>query len=200
MAKRFKQAVFTLLALSAFSGAAEAHAGHGTTVGFAAGFLHPLSGLDHLLAMVAVGLLAARLGGKALWAVPAAFIGMMAVGGALGMNGFGLPMVEFGIAASVIVLGAAVALDFSLPISATMGLVGFFAIFHGHAHSSEVPLAASGLSYGFGFVMATALLHCMGLGLGLSIMRATGTRSSGIVKVAGAAMAGAGVALMAGYL
>jgi urease accessory protein len=200
MAKRFKQAVFTLLALSAFSGVAEAHTGHGATMGFVAGFVHPLSGLDHLLAMVAVGLLAVRIGGKALWAVPAAFIGMMAVGGALGMNGFSLPMVEFGIAASVIVLGAAVALDFSLPISSTMGLVGFFAIFHGHAHGSEVPLAASGLSYGFGFVMATALLHCMGLGLGLSIMRATGTRSSGMVKVAGAAMAAAGVGLMAGLI
>ena len=200
MAKRFKQAVFTLLALSAFSGVAEAHVGHGSTVGFAAGFLHPFSGLDHLLAMVAVGLLAARMGGKALWALPAAFVGMMAVGGALGMNGFGLPMVEFGIAASVIVLGAAVALDFGLPISATIGLVGFFAVFHGHAHGSEVPLAASGLGYGLGFAMATALLHCLGLGLGLSIMRATGSRSSGIVKVAGAAMAAAGVGLMAGLI
>ena len=148
MAKKFTQTVFTLLALAGFTGAAEAHTGHGHAIGFMHGFLHPLSGLDHMLAMVAVGLFAARLGGKAFWAVPLAFVAMMVVGGAMGMNGFGLPYVEFGIAASVIVLGAAVALDFSLPISAAMGLVGFFALFHGHAHGSEMPVAASGLTYG----------------------------------------------------
>ena len=200
MAKKFMQTVFTLLALAGFTGAAEAHTGVGHTIGFMHGFLHPLSGLDHMLAMVAVGLFAARLGGKAFWAVPLAFVAMMVVGGAMGMNGFALPYVEFGIAASVIVLGAAVALDFSLPISAAMGLVGFFALFHGHAHGSEMPLAVSGFTYGLGFVIATALLHCAGLGVGLAISQATVSRNSGLLKLTGAAMAVAGVGMMSGYL
>ena len=200
MAKKFTQTVFTLLALAGFTGAAEAHTGVGHTIGFMHGFLHPLSGLDHMLAMVAVGLFAARLGGKALWMVPAAFVAMMVVGGAMGMNGFALPYVEIGIAASVIVLGAAVALVFSLPISAAMGLVGFFAVFHGHAHGSEMPLDVSGLTYGLGFVIATALLHCAGLGLGFAISQATVSRNSGLLKLTGAAMAVAGVGMMSGYL
>ena len=200
MAKKFTQTVFTLLALAGFTGAAEAHTGVGHTIGFMHGFLHPLSGLDHMLAMVAVGLFAARLGGKAFWAVPLAFVAMMVVGGAMGMNGFALPYVEIGIAASVIVLGAAVALDFSLPISAAMGLVGFFAVFHGHAHGSEMPLAVSGLTYGLGFVIATALLHGAGLGLGFAISQTTVSRNSRLLKLTGAAMAVAGVGMMSGYL
>ncbi|MEP6826702.1 MAG: HupE/UreJ family protein [Aestuariivirga sp.] len=200
MAKTLTRTVFTLLALAGFTAGAEAHTGHGSTIGFMHGFLHPLSGLDHVLAMVAVGLFAVRLGGKALWMVPAAFVGMMIVGGAMGMNGMGLPGVEFGIAASVIVLGAAVALDFNLPTSLAMGLVGFFALFHGHAHGAEMPLEASGFTYGIGFVIATALLHCAGLGLGHSISRATSSRHSGLVKLTGAAMAVAGVGIMTGYL
>ena len=110
MAQKLTRTVLTLLAMAGFTGTAEAHTGVGHTIGFMHGFLHPLSGLDHMLAMVAVGLFAARLGGKAFWAVPLAFVAMMVVAGALGMNGIGLPYVEFGIAASVIVLGAAVAL------------------------------------------------------------------------------------------
>ncbi len=200
MAKKLIQTVFTLLALAGFAGVAEAHTGVGHTIGFMHGFMHPLSGLDHTLAMVAVGLFAARLGGKAFWAVPLAFVAMMVVGGTMGMNGIGLPYVEFGIAASVIVLGAAVALDFSLPVSAAMGLVGFFAVFHGHAHGAEMPVDATGLTYGMGFVIATALLHCAGLGLGLAISRATVSGHSGLVKLTGAAMAVAGVGMMAGYI
>jgi len=200
MAQRFKKLILVGAALVAFSGAAEAHVGHGSTVGFAAGFAHPLSGLDHMLAMVAVGLFAARLGGKALWQVPGAFVAMMALGGILGMNGFSLPYVELGIAASVIVLGAAVALEFSLPTAAAMGLAGFFALFHGHAHGSEMPLVASGFSYGAGFIAATILLHGLGLGLGVATLRATGSRSSDVVKVAGTAIAVAGFGLMAGWL
>ena len=200
MAKKLIQTVFTLLALAAFTGVAEAHTGVGHTIGFMHGFLHPLSGLDHMLAMIAVGLFAARLGGKAFWAVPLAFVAMMVVGGTMGMNGIGLPYVEFGIAASVIVLGAAVALGFSLPVSVAMGLVGFFAVFHGHAHGAEMPVDATGFNYGLGFVFATALLHCAGLGLGLAISRATVSRHSGLVKLTGAAMAVAGVGMMAGYI
>ncbi|MDE2383041.1 MAG: HupE/UreJ family protein [Alphaproteobacteria bacterium] len=194
MARNFRTLVLAAAALAGFSGAAEAHPGHGA-VGFAAGLLHPLSGLDHMVAMVAVGLFAARLGGRALWALPMAFIGMMSVGGALGMNGFALPYVEVGIAASVLVLGALVALEWSLPVSAAMGLVGFFALFHGHAHGSEMPALASGLSYGLGFVAATALLHGAGLALGVALKN-----SAGVVKVAGAAAAIAGAGLLLGAI
>ena len=200
MARKLIQILSTLAAFSAFTGIAEAHTGHGSTMGFTAGLLHPLSGLDHMLAMVAVGLFAARLGGKAFWAVPLAFVGMMIVGGALALNGIGLPYVEIGIAASVIVLGAAVALDFNLPVSAAMGLAGFFSLFHGHAHGAEMPVTASGVTYGLGFVMATALLHSAGLGLGLLASKASAPRNFNLFKVTGAAVALAGVALLAGSI
>lgn len=201
MAKRLTQTVFTLLALGALTGAAEAHVGVGSTAGFLHGFTHPLSGLDHVLAMTAVGLFAARLGGKALWLVPAAFVCMMAVGGAMGVSGMTLPGVEVGIAASVIVLGAAVALEFNLPTSLAMGLVGFFALFHGHAHGAEMPLEASGFTYGFGFTLATAILHGFGIALGLLVARIATRRSSfTIMRIAGGAMATVGVGMMTGYL
>ena len=132
------------------------------------GFMHPLGGLDHIIAMVAVGLLAARLGGRALWLVPASFITAMALAGLAGSAGMGLPYVETGIAVSVVVLGAIVALRVAMPIAAAMGLVAFFAIFHGYAHGIEMPETASGLAYGAGFVAATVLLHGIGIGLGLT--------------------------------
>ncbi len=154
-----KHLIISSLFLASMAGVAEAHTGVGSTIGFTHGFMHPLSGIDHMLAMVAVGLFAARLGGSALWLVPSAFVAMMAVGGFLGISGVELPFVEIGIAASVIVLGAAVALDFNLPTAAAMALVGFFALFHGHAHGAEMPETANGLTYGIGFMLATALLH-----------------------------------------
>jgi len=201
MAQLYKRLILSSLILAAFAGSAEAHVGVGSTSGFMHGFMHPLSGLDHMLAMTAVGLFAARLGGKALWLVPAAFVAMMAVGGAMGISGLGLPGVEFGIAASVIVLGAAVALDFSLPTAAAMGLVGFFALFHGHAHGAEMPVDASGFTYGIGFMLATALLHAFGIGLGLGIGRfATRSGSTLVLRAAGTAMVAAGVGLMAGLI
>ena len=126
-------------ALIALSGAALAHTGAGATSGFAHGFVHPIGGLDHVLAMVAVGLYAALLGGRALWLVPATFVGAMALGGALGMAGLALPYGEIGIALSVIALGLAVALRISLPVLIATALAGLFAIFHGHAHGAEMP-------------------------------------------------------------
>ncbi len=141
-----------------------AHPGH-EGPGLAAGFLHPLGGVDHIIAMVAVGLLAARLGGRALWLVPASFVGTMTVAG------LGLPYVETGIALSVVVLGAVAAFGVAMPVAAAMGLVAFFAVFHGYAHGAEMPETASGLAYGAGFVAATALLHGVGIGLGLMIGR-----------------------------
>jgi urease accessory protein len=187
-----------LLALSA--SAAQAHTGVGGTVGFGHGFGHPFSGLDHILAMVAVGLFAVNLGGRAMWLVPASFVSMMAAGGMLGIAGVNVPFVEIGIALSVMVLGAAVALRCNVPVVAAMALVGFFAIFHGHAHGAEMPADASGLAYAIGFTLATAILHAAGIGLGLGIGAASRNYAPRIAQVGGGAMALAGVGLLAGWL
>ena len=149
--------------------AALAHTGVGDTSGFGHGFGHPISGMDHVLAMVMVGVFAAQLGGRALWLVPATFVAVMALGGALGAAGVDVPFVETGIALSVIVLGAVVALNVKAPVAAAMGLVGLFAVFHGHAHGAEMPEDAGGLAYAAGFMLATALLHATGLGFGVAI-------------------------------
>ena len=185
------------LALIGATAPALAHTGHGDTHGFVAGFLHPVGGLDHVLAMVAVGLFAAHLGGRALWAVPAAFVALMAVGGALGINGVNVPFVETGIALSVVVFGLVLAAGVTLPVGVAMGLVGFFAIFHGHAHGAEMPADASGASYAAGFMVATALLHGAGVAVGLGAGRLASERA---VRIGGAAMAAAGVGLLAGWI
>jgi urease accessory protein len=179
---------------------ASAHPGHEGAPGFVHGFLHPLGGLDHILAMVAVGLFAARLGGRALWLVPASFVVTMAVAGVAGMTGFALPYVEAGIALSILVLGAAIALETTMPVAAAMGLVAFFAVFHGHAHGAEMPETMSGLAYGGGFIAATAALHALGIGLGLFIGRSGETVSRRILQVGGGAAALAGAALLAGAM
>jgi urease accessory protein len=132
----------------------------------AAGFVHPFTGLDHLLAMLAVGLWAAQLGGRWTWAVPLAFVGSMLLGGALGFAGVTLPYVEPMIAASVLVLGLLVSLKVRLRWSG-VALVGVFALFHGIAHATEMPPEMSRIVYAGGFVLATALLHAAGVGLGL---------------------------------
>jgi urease accessory protein len=188
------------LALVAVPTIALAHPGHEGTPGFIHGFVHPLGGLDHILAMVAVGLFAARLGGRALWLVPASFVVTMAVAGVAGMTGFGLAYVEAGIALSILVLGAAIALEMTMPVAAAMGLVAFFAIFHGHAHGAEMPETMSGLAYGAGFVAATAALHALGIGLGLFIGRTGESFSRRILQVGGSAAALAGAALLAGAM
>ncbi len=139
-----------------------------------AAFAHPLGGLDHILAMVTVGIFAWQLGGRALWLVPASFVAAMMLGGALAIAGVPVPMVETGIAASVIVLGATVALGIKAPVAIAMGLVGLFAIFHGHAHGSEMPLDAGAGTYAAGFMLATALLHMAGIALGAMIGRIGG--------------------------
>jgi urease accessory protein len=181
-------------ALLALPGMALAHTA-GTASGFAHGFIHPIGGLDHVLAMVAVGLYAALLGGRALWLVPATFVGMMAAGGALGMAGLVLPHAEIGIALSVIALGLAVALRIGLPTLIAMALTGLFAIFHGHAHGVEMP-DASGLTYAAGFLLATALLHGVGIALGLAAGRLSERSGWRAVQATGSAMALAGVAIL----
>lgn len=144
-----------------------AHAGHGEIHSMMHGFMHPISGADHMLTMIAVGMLAAILGGRALWAVPAAFMTMMAVGAAMAVAGANLPFVELGISLSVVALGLAVALQLPLPMAA-MGLVGFFAIFHGYAHLAEMPIDASGAGYAAGFLAATGMLHLVGIVAGIA--------------------------------
>lgn len=200
MAIKFKSIFVSLFLLGLGSSMAQAHTGAGATMGFTHGFGHPFSGLDHILAMIAVGLFASRLGGKALWLVPSAFVSMMAVGGMLGISGVDVPFVELGIAASVIVLGVAVALQIGVPTVAAMTLVGFFAIFHGHAHGAEMPSAASGLTYALGFMLATAILHGIGIMAGLLLGRAGQSSSDGVARVAGGAMALAGVGILTGYV
>ncbi|HKS65186.1 MAG TPA: HupE/UreJ family protein, partial [Xanthobacteraceae bacterium] len=143
-----------------------------------------------------VGLYAALLGGRALWLVPATFVGVMAIGGALGAAGYPLPYTEIGIALSVIVPGLAVALRASLPTSAAMAMAGLFAIFHGHAHGAEMPAEAAALSYASGFMLATALLHGAGIAIGLVAGRLA-DRDARAIQMAGGAMAIAGVVLLA---
>jgi urease accessory protein len=185
-------------ALTAFltlaAGPALAHTGVGSVSGFAAGFGHPIGGLDHVLAMVAVGILAAQQGGRALWLLPIAFVVMMMVGGVLGVTGVALPYVEMGIVGSVIVLGMVIAVGRRMPVALAMVLTGAFAVFHGHAHGTEMPLNASGLAYGAGFVLATASLHIAGIGLGLGAAKLTRPRA---LRLGGGAIALAGLALAA---
>lgn len=146
-----------------------AHPGHGEGSSLLAGFIHPFNGIDHLLAMTAVGLSAAHLGGRALWAVPATFIAVMALGGIFGAAGVSLPFAETAIALSVLVFGFVILSGMAPPVLAAMVLVGIFAIFHGYAHGSEMPVASSGILYGAGFMVATTLLHGFGIAIGLSI-------------------------------
>jgi len=169
-----------------------AHVGVGQTSGFAHGFLHPLTGFDHLAAMVAVGLWAAQQGGCALWVVPLTFVAVMALNGLLGTLGVSVAFVEPGIVASVFVLGLLVAAAVRLPLVASSLIVGVFAVFHGHAHGAEMPETVSGLAYGIGFVLATGILHGCGIGLGLL---AGWLGSPRFVRYAGGASAVLGVYL-----
>ena len=146
---------------------ASAHTETGTIGGFLSGFKHPLTGLDHIVAMVAVGLWGAFLGGRAMWTLPVVFPVVMAMGGALGVLGVPLPGVETGIALSGIILGAMVALAAKPPRWVAAVIVGIFAIFHGHAHGSELPEAANAMTFAIGFVISTGLLHLSGIAFGL---------------------------------
>ncbi|MGF1631604.1 MAG: HupE/UreJ family protein [Kiloniellaceae bacterium] len=180
--------------------AAQAHTGVGGASGLAYGFLHPVGGLDHILAMVGVGALAFFLGGRALWLVPASFVAMMAVGGALGFAGFGLPFVELGIALSVVVIGGALALGLSMPLAAAMALTGGFAVFHGFAHGAEMPGTVSGLSYGLGFMMATAMLHGVGIALGFGLDKVAQETARRFARVGGGLLSLSGLAILTGVL
>ena len=155
-----------LLAFGAPSGAS-AHVMHGESVGFLSGFEHPISGLDHIIAMVAVGLWGAQLGRPAIWLLPVTFPLIMAVGGFLGLIGVPLPASEVAIALSGVCLGAAVLAGFRPPLWAAAVLVGAFGLFHGYAHGAELPPGDNALLYSLGFVLATGLLHASGIAIGL---------------------------------
>ena len=183
------------LPLLLVAGAAQAHTGVGPAAGFLAGVAHPIFGADHFLAMVAVGLWAALLGGRAIWLVPAAFVGVMVAGGALAMAAVGLPLVEVMIVASVMVLGGLVAARVKVSAAMGMAIVAAFALFHGHAHGMEMPANVSGLLYFAGFALATASLHGLGLAVGLLAGR---LREGVAVRAAGGAIVAAGVLLLVG--
>lgn len=189
-----KRSLLTLAISVAATLPAFAHldpAEHGS---FAAGFSHPLFGLDHILAMVAVGLWAAMQGGRSLWLVPAAFVGTMALGFAAAIAGMPLPFVEPVILASVIFIGIAITLALPVPTSAVAAMVGFFAFFHGHAHGGELG-GAGAWEFAAGFIVATAALHAAGIGAGLMLARFSG---KALVRIAGAATALGGLYLAIG--
>lgn len=177
--------MLTMLMLGA-SGAACAHPGHGAS-GFAAGLAHPFTGLDHLLAMVAVGIWAVQNGGRRVWLLPATFMASLVAGAAFALQWPSLPMVEAGIAASVLALGLLVALSMRLPASVSVGIAAVFGFFHGYAHGLALPSAAHPLDFALGFLIATAFLHVSGVGLS--------RHHAGLAKVLGA-----GIAACGGYL
>ena len=167
MRRSFKLLSLAAAATAGFSTAALAHVGDHSHMSFTEGLLHPFSGIDHVLAMVAVGLWASQLGGRALWLLPLIFPAVMAVGAALGLSGVTLPWVEIGIAGSVMVLGAVVALALRPSLAISIPLIGVFALLHGYSHGVELPATASVLGYGVGFSVATLVLHAVGIATGL---------------------------------
>jgi urease accessory protein len=169
-----------------------AHPGHGPANGFGHGLAHPLTGLDHICAMVAVGLWAAQCSGRALWLMPLSFVSVMVAGGALGMSGISVPFVETGIVASVLILGIFLTFAVRLSLLTAMLALGAFAFFHGFAHGAEMPPNASGFAYGFGFVLATISLHACGIGLGLLAKK---TGAIDVIRYCGGAIAGFGIYL-----
>jgi urease accessory protein len=172
-----------------------AHEGAGIGGGLISGFLHPITGLDHVIAMVAVGLWGAFLGKPAIWQLPIVFPIVMAIGGAMGVANLPVPAVETGIALSAIVLGLMVAFAARPPLWVAALIVGAFAIFHGYAHGRELPEAADAVAFSVGFVVATGLLHLAGIAFGLLARWKTGTWA---VRTAGAAIAAGGAAFLTG--
>ena len=190
----FKRSLLALAISAAATMPAFAHLDPGEHGSFAAGFTHPLFGTDHILAMVAVGLWAAMQGGRAVWAVPAAFVGTMALGFAAAIGGMPLLFVEPVILASVVFLGIGVALALPVPTVAVAALVGFFAFFHGHAHGGELG-DATAWEYAVGFVVATIVLHAAGIGAGYALNR---FGAKALTRIAGAATALGGLWLAFG--
>ncbi|NJN38404.1 MAG: HupE/UreJ family protein [Acaryochloridaceae cyanobacterium CSU_3_4] len=174
-----------------------AHVNAGETIGFWHGMFHPIGGLDHILAMLAVGLWAAQLGGVAIWLIPLSFVGIMALGGVLGILGAPLPFVEQGIVASDLILGGLVLMATRLPLITSVAIVGILAIFHGYAHGTEMPQDAQALSYAAGFMVATAGLHLSGLGVATLIKKLLKDR---LVRIAGGGILLGGIYVLVNLL
>jgi urease accessory protein len=170
-----------------------AHDQGGQALGFWSGLRHPVSGLDHVLAMVSVGLWGAQLGAPAVWMLPVAFPMVMALGGFLGLVGIPVPGVEIGIALSAVLLGIVVTLEARPPLVAAAAIVSVFAIFHGHAHGTELPPGQNGLTYSMGFVVATGCLHAAGILMGLMQARSAGRIA---LRLSGAVVALAGLVFL----
>jgi urease accessory protein len=185
--------ILIALVASAISSPASAHMGTGLPGGFVSGFLHPLTGYDHMLAMVSVGLWGAFLGRPLIVALPVIFPSVMVVGAGLAMAGVPAPPTEVGIALSVLLLGAAIAAAWRAPVWAACVIVGIFALFHGYAHGKELPSAADPIGYAVGFVLATGMLHVCGIGIGL-----INNRPGGVVvtRLLGGLVAASGVAFL----
>ncbi len=181
---------FTLL----FTQAAFAHTFGAEGASFYQGFIHPLLGLDHLLAMLAVGIWAVQTGARARWLIPAAFLALLALGGGIGMLGWPLPQVELGIAGSVVVFGLLITGAAKMPLWLSMGIAGLFALFHGHAHGAEMPQAAMPWLYALGFLLTTAMLHGLGMLTGLAHHYPWPAR---LLRLGGVGLAAAGVWLLA---
>ncbi|HEY4235130.1 MAG TPA: HupE/UreJ family protein [Lacipirellulaceae bacterium] len=191
-APSFSSLFIVPLAILGWPTLAHAHVGIGEPSGLLSGLTHPLTGLDHLCAMVGVGLWAAQRGGRAVWLVPLAFVTVMALGGLLGVAAVSIPFVESGIVASVLILGILIAAAVRLPLLLSILLVGTFALFHGHAHGAEMAHTYSALAYGLGFVLTTATLHLIGISIGL-LAQKSGTMW--LARYAGAAIAVCGLYL-----
>ena len=192
---RFRFIAPIAIATTLLASGAQAHQIGADHAGFAAGIAHPFGGLDHLLAMLALGIWAALIGGRAALALPLAFPAAMIAGGIIGAAGIGLPFVEAGIALSVVALGGLVALGARPPLSAALALVAVFAGLHGHAHGTELPEAASPLAYGLGVVLATLALHAIGFGAGKMALAA---RQPAFIKAGGVGVSLAGLILLFG--
>jgi len=194
--RRMLQTVLIAVQLTLVAGEAFAHSGHGDGTGFANGFLHPIFGPDHVIAMVAVGLWGVFLGAPAIWVLPIVFPLVMAFGGVLGILHVPLPAVETGIALSAIVLGLCVAFALKPPLWTAIIIVGVFAVFHGHAHGAEMPETSDALSFALGFVIATGLLHLCGIAFGFLARWPVGALA---VRAAGGLIAIAGGAYLSGF-
>jgi urease accessory protein len=164
---RILTALLIACAISIIPSTVYAHEGGNLPLGgFLSGLVHPVLGYDHLLAMLSVGILSAQIGGRAIWTVPATFVSVMALGGVLGLVDVGIKITELGIAFSLVILGSVIASERRLPIILAMIGVGFFAIFHGYAHGTEMPQTAQPVAYAFGFLTGTALIHITGVLIG----------------------------------
>lgn len=189
-----KKTVFLTLIISCLLPSLSLAEGYQDASGFMTGFTHPILGFDHLLAMLSVGILSALLGGRAIWTVPLAFVIFMLIGGIMGLNHLPIFSVELCIALSVLFLGLAIAFDSNLPIWLALAAVGFFAIFHGYAHGTEIPFLVKPENYVSGFIAGTTLIHLAGVGIGVITEKLTDGRL--LLRFLGAAIAGIGFHLL----